>query len=158
MILDTEVNTFDGYDEKNILDTLIGSDETMIASAVFMDTAQTMSANDLLPAGIYPIHEQKGDYVLLIDKRSNGDYSYIFNVGDHLWAQWKNDVKVERERIEMSNSTRIEAQYIVPKWALILLAVTEDVHPDINEAAFEKKLYEKFPESWIKPRQSSFII
>ncbi len=144
--------TFDEYEEKDPLDQLEGGGDDVILGAYFANTAQAIAENDLLPPGNYPVHDMKGQYRVYVEKLTNKTHRVVFQVYNHVMQQHAKELQ-ERKEIwaDRPDDAEMRPIYDVPIWINIMLLVTRNVHPRIDEQAYEKVLAEEFPELWITP-------
>ena len=153
-----EVKEFEDYDAGDPFDQLTGSSDDVILGAYFANTAQAISENDLLTPGFYPVHHMKGQYQVFVEKLTNKTHRIIFQVYTYLEEEYKRHLKETHECWQgRSDDFPMRPVYEVPQWMLIKLLVTQGVHPQIDEQAFERVLAREYPQAWITPSKMPLV-
>lgn len=142
------MTTFTELKGSHDLDIPSGDSEQVLGLSYVQNAGQAIAEDEIYPAGDYIIHKKEGMYQILIQKESKQMYRFVIQVYDHIREGWEKGFALTKERWKDVEGED-KPTYSVPIWIIFDLALNHNVHPLLDEKAFEQKLWETYPHLWI---------
>ena len=140
---------FEGFQGSHDIDIPTGDSEQVLGLAYMQNAGQAIGDSDLYPEGEYLLHKVNGMFDIYIIKQSKTDFTFVTRVYNHVIEAYHKELQFKKDQAAASDGKEGSLVYDVPVWVLFELALNVGVHPTIDEAAFEKALWDYFPHLWI---------
>lgn len=142
------MSTFEELKGSHDLDIPAGDNEQVLGLSYVQNAGQAIAEDEIYPAGDYIVHEKKGMYRILVQKESKVMYRFVIQVYDHIREGWEKQFAKTKEKWQEVEGED-KPTYSVPIWIVFDLALNHNVHPLLDEKAFEEVLWSQYPKLWI---------
>ena len=137
-------------------DNLTGSSDQVQMAAAVINFGLALQT-DIYPDGLYNI-PTPNTHMKVVYEKSGKRVTPHFEVPPATVNAAISRVMAMKEAFEKNKHMEDEAMgspaYYVPKFVETILLIKHDVHPEVDVDAFERKLWEEFPELWIDTRHA----
>lgn len=143
------MDKFEDFDNKDLITGLQGSSDQVLGEAFVLDTGAALTENDLFTEGSYVVHHVPGVYIMEYHKDPKARTEHFqIKVYDYARQEFEQELREKRDMNEHIADDQKVVYHVAP-WIIADLLMNHDVHPQQDEAAFEKKLWELYPGCWL---------